>query len=102
MMVQAVRRGESARSVARCFAVSPATVLKWVSRCEGRRLDRVDFADRPRGAKVVWNRTAAAAERRVLELRQRLRNGSIGFVAPGGTHSLVLVVNVRRGIEHFF
>jgi hypothetical protein len=77
MIVQAVRRGESARSVARRFAVSPATVLKWVSRCEGRRLDRVDFADRPRGAKVVWNRTAVAAERRVLELRQRLRNESL-------------------------
>ena len=77
MMVQAVRGGESVRSVARRFAVSPATVLKWVSRCEGRRLDRVNFEDRPRGAKVVWNRTAVADERRVLELRQHLRNNSL-------------------------
>jgi len=77
MMVQAVRRGESVRSVARRFAMSPATVLKWVSRGEGRRLDRVNFADRPRGAKVVWNRTPVTAERRVLELRQHLRNDSL-------------------------
>lgn len=62
MMVQAVRRGESVRSVARRYAMSPATVLKWVSRGEGRRLDRVNFADRPRGAKVVWNRTPVTAD----------------------------------------
>jgi putative transposase len=77
MMVQAVRCGESVRSVARRFAVSSATVAKWMSRADGRRLDRVSFADRERGPKVAWNRVGIATERAVLELLHRLRHDSL-------------------------
>jgi transposase-like protein len=76
-MVQAVRQGESVRSVARRFAVSPATVSKWLSRSDGRRLDRVSFEDRQRGPKVAWNRVGIATERAVLEMRRRLRHDSL-------------------------
>ena len=46
-MVAAARRGTSLREVARRFGVALATVQLWVARAEGRRLDRVDWADRP-------------------------------------------------------
>lgn len=77
MMVEAVRRGESLHAVAARFGVSSATVFKWVARSRGRRLDRADFADQPRGPKVAWNRSTPATERAVLEIRQRLRQHSV-------------------------
>lgn len=77
MMVEAVRQGQSLHAVASRFGVSSATVFKWVSRSRGRRVDRVSFADQPRGPKIAWNRTAVATERTVLELRQRLRQHSV-------------------------
>ena len=96
-MVQAVRQGTSVRAVAQRFRVSPSTVLSWVRRSHGQRLDRVDFADRKRGPRCPWNRTAAGVERRVLNLRRALREDSVlgEFGAPAiaralhaeGTHS---------------
>jgi len=76
-MVRAVRAGKSMRAVAHQFAVSVSTVAKWVERAKGKRLDRVDFADRAPGCVVAWNRVDEGAERRIVELRMRLRDTSI-------------------------
>jgi putative transposase len=78
-MVAAVRGGRSLRSVARDFAVSPATVLHWVRQAQGQRLDRVDWSDRPHTPHHT-QRTDAAIEDLVLHLRTELRQGSdLGF-----------------------
>lgn len=74
-MVQAVRSGRSLRAVARSFAVSLSTVAYWVDRAHGRRLDRVQFANRVPGR--AWNRTAPAVEQRILQLRRVLRSDSV-------------------------
>ena len=72
-MVTAVRRGGSLRCVARRFSVSLATVQLWVERAGTERLDRVDFADRPLGAKRPANRTIRRIEQLVLSTRRRLK-----------------------------
>src|SRR6266508_6648260 len=64
-MVAAVRRGESARAVARRFGVSTSTVVYWVDRARGHRLDRVDWADRSRAPRHT-RRTNAAVEDLIL------------------------------------
>lgn len=74
-MVERVRAGRSMSSVAREFRVSVHTVGRWVARCQGQRLDRVDFSDRPPGR--AWNRLAARHERRILQIRRRLRTHSV-------------------------
>jgi transposase-like protein len=76
-MVQAVRNGESLRSVARRFGVGASTVSLWVDRAGNGRLDRVDLSDRPLGARRVHNRSAIRVEARVLRLRKRLKEHSI-------------------------
>jgi transposase len=78
-MVAAVRRGRSLRQVARDFRVSPATVLLWVRRAHGQRLDRVAWGDQPHVPKKT-RRTAADLEDLVLDVRQQLRRDSdLGF-----------------------
>jgi len=83
-MVEAVRAHEPLRAVARRFAVSPGTVLFWVKRSHGKRLDRCDFEDRASGPRRPWNRTSTRNERRVLALRHRLHKQSVlgEFGAP--------------------
>src|SRR5689334_1995201 len=76
-MVSAVRSGESMRSVARRFAVSHATVLTWVKRAGEQRLDRVDWADRPGGCPIAWNRTARKLERKIIDVRHDLKTNSV-------------------------
>ena len=61
-MVRAVRRGRSMRQVARDFGVSLATVQRWVQRARDRRLDRVDWSDRPEGCSRSPRRTPAEME----------------------------------------
>jgi transposase len=41
-MVEAVRSGESMRSVARRFNVALPTIQRWVKRAEGREINVVD------------------------------------------------------------
>lgn len=78
-MVAAVRRGLSLHRVARRFRVSPATVLRWVRRARGRRLDRVDWSDRPKAPRRT-TRTPAGLEALVLDVRRQLREQSdLGF-----------------------
>jgi putative transposase len=78
-MVAAVRGGRSLRRVACDFGVSPATVLHWVRRAHGQRLDRVDWSDRPHTPQHR-QRTDADVEDLVLQLRAELRQHSdLGF-----------------------
>ena len=76
-MVRAVRDGEPIRSVAKRFAVSVGTVHLWVDRCRDQRLDRFDFQDRKSGAVRPWNRASIVTERRVLSIRQELKERSV-------------------------
>lgn len=78
-MVAAVRRGASLHQIALQFAVSPATVLRWLRRAKGQRLDRVDWADRPTTPHHT-RRTDADLEALVLQVRQHLKQHSdLGF-----------------------
>jgi putative transposase len=74
-MVAAVRQHQSLRTVAHRFGVSISTVVYWVQRAKGQRLDRVDWADRSR-APHHTQRTADALEEQVLRLRRQLRKDS--------------------------
>jgi hypothetical protein len=74
-MVRAVLVGGGLRATARAFGVKVSTLAFWVARSAGRRLDRVEFEDRQPGRAA--NRTAAHIERRVLALRERLRQRSV-------------------------
>lgn len=78
-MVAAVRRGRSIRAVARQFSVGVATVLYWVQRAEGQRLDRVDWSDRSK-APHTPARTASAVEDLVLQVRRELAQGDLGAI----------------------
>ena len=75
-LVAAVRRGLSQRQAARRFHVSLATVQRWLAHAADQRLDRVDWAGRPRGGRRAGNSTAPALEERILELRRLLRDHS--------------------------
>jgi hypothetical protein len=94
-MVAAVRRGGSLHEVALQFHVSPATVLRWVRRAHGRRLDRVDWTDRPK-APHHTRRTAADLEALILQVRQDLRQHSdLGFHGAAAIRDEL----TRQGIE---
>jgi len=73
-MIELVRQGRSMHAVARQFHLSRATVWRWVERAGGKRLDRVVLANRKPGR--AWNRTCAALESRILQVRQELRETS--------------------------
>ena len=77
-MVRSVRRGSSLRRVAREFRVSLRTVQRWVERAGSKRLDRVDWNDRPAGAPKPVNRTSIAIEQDVLRLRGELAKSDLG------------------------
>ena len=74
-MVAAVRQHQSLRTVARRFGVSTSTVVYWVQRAKGQRLDRVDWTNRSR-APHHTQRTVDELEERVLGLRRQLRKDS--------------------------
>lgn len=85
-MVAAVRQGKSMRSVARRFRVSLRTVQHWFRRARGQRLERVDWRTRPRGRRIPINRTPAAVERTVLELRRTLGTSVLGECGADAIH----------------
>jgi hypothetical protein len=63
------------RSVATQFRVGLGTAAYWVARARGKRLDRVEFANRKPGR--AWNRTPTRLERRILSLRRTLQKESV-------------------------
>jgi hypothetical protein len=78
-MVAAVRRGRSQHEVAQEFHVSQSTVHSWVRHAHGRRLDRVDWHDRPHTTRTS-SRTDPAIEDLVLTVRTELeRDSDLGF-----------------------
>jgi transposase len=69
------------RQVAEQFRVGKSTVERWKKRAEGKRLDRVDWDDRPDGSTKPANRTSENIEQCVLTLRKQLKENS-----PLGEH----------------
>jgi len=64
------------RSVAAGYGVRLAAVQRWVARAKGRRLDRVDWEDRPSAPRKTRH-TGAAMQRRILQIRRHLREHSV-------------------------
>jgi len=62
--------------VARQYGVALSTVQLWVDRAAGKRLDRVDWSDRPSGPSVSPRRTSREKEEVVLQIRQELKETS--------------------------
>jgi hypothetical protein len=73
-MVAAVRRKTPMREVARRFRVALSTVQLWVARAGDRRLDRVDWSDRPDGPPRPVNRSTAEVEDLELTSRRELKD----------------------------
>jgi hypothetical protein len=61
--------------------VTKATVERWKNHAQGKRLDRVDWNDRPDGTLKPANRSASEVEQCVLTLRKQLKENS-----PLGEH----------------
>ena len=74
-MVASVRQHQTIRAVARRFGVSTSTVLYWVERAKGQRLDRVDWHDRSRVPHHT-RRTEVGLEDEVLHVRRQLQKDS--------------------------
>jgi len=74
-MVAAIRQHQTIRAVARRFGVSTSTVLYWVERAKGQRLDRVDWHDRSRVPHHT-RRTEVGLEDEVLHVRRQLQRDS--------------------------
>lgn len=82
-MIAAVRRGQSMRSVARCWGVSLSLVQYWVRRAGDGRLDRVVWENLPPGCRTAPNHTAPRVEELVIRLRKQLREHSaLGECGP--------------------
>jgi len=95
-MVSAVRRGASISGVAETFRASRSTVRLWVRRAAGKRLDRVDWSDRPSGRRLPLNRTSMEMEDRVLSLRTELRETSdLGEYGAEAIHRELLAQGVE-------
>jgi transposase len=76
-MVKAVRQGASQRETAKRFRVSLSSLQYWLAHAGKRRLDRVDWSDKPRGQRPPANRTSRAVEDEVLRMRVELRDNSL-------------------------
>lgn len=72
-----MRRGQSLRAVAKQFGVGVATVVYWVQRAKGQRLDRVDWSDRSRAPHQTRS-TATDLEDLVLKTRRELAQSDLG------------------------
>jgi putative transposase len=96
-MVAAVRRGASLRAVARRLRVSLSTVQYWVQRAGGERLDRVDWADAPRGGRRVQAATSPRMEDLVLATRRTLQDRSpLGEYGAAAIHRRLQERGLKR------
>jgi transposase len=75
------------RQVAAQFRVGKSTVERWGKRAQGKRLDRVDWNDRPDGTSKPVNRASAEVEQCVLTLRKQLKENS-----PLGEHGADAII----------
>lgn len=84
-IVEAVRGGQSQRSVAKQFGCSLRKIQRWVERARSKQIDDIDFMDRPPGARHSARRTNEATEQLVVAIRSELRDksalGEFGAVA---------------------
>jgi transposase len=88
-VVAAVRSGRSQHEVAQEFHVSQSTVHHWVHHAHGRRLDRVDWHDRPHTTRTS-SRTDPAIEDLVLAVRTELeRDSDLGFHGAAVIHEIL-------------
>jgi len=95
-MVAAVRRGIPMRKIARKFQVALGTVQLWVQRAGNKRLDRVDFADKPCGPRVPANRTSRKLEDLVLTIRRELKElSNLGEFGAEAIHRELLTRDVK-------
>jgi transposase-like protein len=94
-MVAAVRQGQSLRAVARQFGVGVATVAYWVQRAGSRRLDRVDWSDRP-SVPDKTRRTATSVEDRVLRTRRALARSDLGAVGAQAIRQALLAEGLAQ------
>ena len=74
--MDAVRGGQSLRSVAHQFNVSPSTVQLWVHRAHGRPLDQVNWEDASHAPVQQASQTSQVTETRILTLRNELAKSS--------------------------
>lgn len=81
-------------AVARQFHASPATVWAWVERARGRRLDRAVFSSGKPGR--AWNRTRSDVERRILQVRQELRERSV--LGEYGAHAINAELKAQQAV----
>ena len=93
-MVAAVRRGKSIHRVAREFAVARSTVRYWMQRAGHQRLDRMDWSDRPHGARQPANRTPTELEGLVLAVRRELKEQSA--LGEFGAQAILRELQQRR------
>ena len=75
-MVAAVRGGQTQRAVARRFGVGLGHLQYWLARTRGQKLAQVDWSDQSTAPRQQGRQTKATWQRRVLSLRQELRQGS--------------------------
>lgn len=75
------------RSVAKEFHVSLAMVQYWVRHAEGRRLDRVDWTDAPRGGRRASFATTRRTEDLIVRVRRKLKTSSdLGEYGAAAVH----------------
>ena len=79
-MVAAVRSGQTQRAVARRFGVGLGHLQYWLARTHGQKLAAVDWTDQSTAPRQQGRQTKVTLQRRVLSLRQELRQGDLGFV----------------------
>ena len=87
-MVEAVRSGQSLRTVAKHFGVSPATVQHWVRHAKEQPLEQVNFKDGSHSPHQVPNKTVSETEQRILAVRRFLaQHSDLGEWGARAIHS---------------
>ena len=90
-MVEAVRQGQSLRSVAKAFGVSLCALQHWVERAEGEALDSVHWNNNKPGPKQAPRRCSEEFEDKVLEVRHYLREqDALGYYGAAAVREHLL------------
>jgi transposase len=98
-MVEAVRRGQSQRDVARSFQVALSTLQWWLKRAEGQPLDQVEWTNRSSVPRRSANRIPPESEWAIVECRQRLASSSaLGFSGAQAIQETLRAEGTLKGI----